>query len=105
VFVLPSLSEQWGMVLNEAACAGLPLVASDAAGAAWDLVEDGVNGFRVPAGDIAALREALRRLVDDAGLRASAGRRSAELGAGLTPARWAEAVAAAAARLATAGRH
>ena len=57
-FVLPSRSEQWGMVLNEAAAAGLPIVTSDAAGAAYDLVEDGVSGFRVPAGDTHALRRA-----------------------------------------------
>ena len=50
-FVLPSRSEPWGMVLNEAATAGLPLVATDGVGAAHELIEDGVNGFRVPVGD------------------------------------------------------
>src|SRR5205085_9673410 len=52
VFCLPSRSEQWGMVLNEAALAGLPLVATDAAGGAHDLVEP---EFVVPAGDEDAL--------------------------------------------------
>ena len=56
----PSRSEPWGMPLNEGAAAGLPLVATDAVGAARDLIEDGVNGFRVPAGDVEALRGALR---------------------------------------------
>ena len=37
VFVLPSRSEPWGMVLNEAAAAGLPLVATEESGAAHDL--------------------------------------------------------------------
>ena len=41
------------MVLNEAAAAGLPLVATEESGAAHDLVEDGVNGYRVAAGDVA----------------------------------------------------
>ena len=99
VLVLPSLSEPWGMVLNEAAAAGLPLVATDACGAAHDLIEDGVNGFRVPAGDSGALREALRRLADDPDLRARAGRRSLELSRSFTPEAWAAAVAALARRL------
>jgi glycosyltransferase involved in cell wall biosynthesis len=91
-FVLPSRSEQWGMVLNEAALAGLPLVATDAAGAAHELIEDGVNGFRVPAGDEAALAAALERLVRDDAFRAEAGERSREIGRRFTPEAWAEAV-------------
>jgi glycosyltransferase involved in cell wall biosynthesis len=92
-YVLPSRSEQWGMTLNEAAFAGLPIVATDAAGAAYELVEDGVSGLRIPAGDGAALRQALERLAGDADFRAAAARRSAELGARLTPEAWAAAVA------------
>lgn len=98
VFVLPSRSEPWGMVLNEAAAAGLPLVATEEAGAAHDLVEPGANGFRVPAGDVAALREALRTLADDPELRARLGARSRELAARFTPEAWAEGVASAAGR-------
>jgi glycosyltransferase involved in cell wall biosynthesis len=98
--VLPSLSEPWGMVLNEAAAAGLALVATDAVGAARDLVEDGVNGFVVPAGDVPALRAALGRLAGDPEFRATAGARSRELVAGFTPEAWAGAVATLARRLA-----
>jgi glycosyltransferase involved in cell wall biosynthesis len=98
VFVLPSQSEPWGMVLNEAAAAGLPLVATEQAGASHDLIEDGVNGFRVPAGDVDALREALLRLQADPELRRSAGARSRELAARLTPEAWADGVATAADR-------
>jgi glycosyltransferase involved in cell wall biosynthesis len=94
-FVLPSISEPWGMVLNEAAAAGLPLVATDAAGAAHELIEDGRNGFRVPAGDRGALNEALGRLADDETLRAAAGQRSLEVARRFTPEAWAAAVAAA----------
>ena len=93
--VLPSRSEPWGMTLNEAALAGLPLVATTAAGGAWELIEDGVNGFRVPADDPAALRAALQRLVADADFRQAAGRRSREIAARFTPEAWANAVAAA----------
>jgi glycosyltransferase involved in cell wall biosynthesis len=94
VYVLPSRSEQWGMTLNEAALAGLPLVASDAAGGTYDLVEDGVNGFRVPAGDADALAAALQRLVDDGELRKAAGAESRRIGARFTPEAWAAAVSA-----------
>ena len=91
--VLPSRSEPWGFPLNEGAAAGLPLVATDAVGAARELVEDGVNGFCVPAGDVEALRGALRRLADDEPFRRAAGARSRELAAKLTPEAWADAVA------------
>lgn len=93
VFVLPSRSEPWGMVLNEAAAAGLPLVATDGVGAAHDLIENGVNGFRVPVGDELALGEAMRRLTEDTGFRAAAGIRSRELSQRFTPEAWADAVA------------
>jgi glycosyltransferase involved in cell wall biosynthesis len=92
-FVLPSRSEQWGHVLNEAAAAALPLVATEAAGAAHDLIEHGVNGFRIPAGDAAALAEALGRIAGDAEFRRAAGARSRELARRFTAEAWAEAVA------------
>lgn len=91
--VLPSVSEPWGMPLNEAAAAGLPLVATESVGAAWELVDDGANGFRVPPGDDEALRASLGRLAADPDFRRRAGERSRELVAPLTPDRWAEAVA------------
>jgi glycosyltransferase involved in cell wall biosynthesis len=92
VAALPSRSDPWGMILNEAAAAGLPLVSTTAAGAAHELIEDGVNGFRVPPGDPAALRDALRRLADDAGLRRAAGERSRAIAERFTPDAWADAV-------------
>jgi len=100
VFVLPSCSEPWGMVLNEAAAAGLPLVATEEVGAAHDLIEEGVNGFRVPAGDEGALAAALRRVAEDEGFRAAAGARSRELSRRFTPEAWADGVVALAHRLA-----
>lgn len=93
VLVLPSRSDTWGMVLNEGAAAGLPLVASDVAGGAYDLIEDGVNGFRFASEDVGALSAAMRTLAGDERLRAEAGRRSAELSERFRPEAWAEAVA------------
>jgi len=98
-FVLASRSEPWGMVLNEAATAGLPLIATEGAGAAHDLVEDGVNGFRVPAGDEEALAAALTRVAEDGPFRLAAGARSRQLVARFTPEAWADGVAGLARRV------
>lgn len=45
VMVLPSLSEPWGLVVNEAMACGMPVVVSDRCGCATDLVQQGQNGY------------------------------------------------------------
>ena len=79
VFALLSEREPWGVVVNEAAACGLPLVLSDRVGAAHDLLRDGENGSLVGAGDVEAAAAALRRLAADPDLRASAGARSRDI--------------------------
>jgi glycosyltransferase involved in cell wall biosynthesis len=70
----PTFREPWGLVVNEAMNRSLPVIASDAVGAAaGGLVRDGRNGVIVPAGDPVALAAALRRLADDRELRARLG--------------------------------
>src|SRR5205085_3068871 len=75
VFALLSWHEPWGVVVNEAAASGLPLVLSDRVGAARDLLRDGENGFLVPAGDVDAAAAAITRLADDPELRGTFGGR------------------------------
>jgi len=62
VFVLPSRHDGWGVVVNEALGAGLPIIASRAVGASHDLVETGVNGEQVEVGDVKSLESAMRRM-------------------------------------------
>jgi glycosyltransferase involved in cell wall biosynthesis len=78
VFALLSRREPWGVVVNEAAACGLPLLLSDRVGAAPDLLHDGENGFLVPAGDAGAAAGALRKLADPE-TRRRMGYRSAEI--------------------------
>ena len=56
---VPARDEPWGVWVNEALACGCPVVATDAVGAAADLVRDGVDGWVVPAGDVGALARAL----------------------------------------------
>ena len=66
VFVLPSDNEAWGLTVNEAMCAGLPIVASAEIGCAPDLVRHDVNGRLFAAGDLNGLANALRPLLSHA---------------------------------------
>jgi glycosyltransferase involved in cell wall biosynthesis len=80
VLVLPSIStprgrEPWGLVVNEAMNQGVPVIATEAVGAAaGGLVQNGVNGWVVPERDSLALARALRRTLRDPVLRAALSR-------------------------------
>jgi glycosyltransferase involved in cell wall biosynthesis len=79
VVVVPSIPtrdflEPWGLVVNEAFDQGVPVIATDAVGAAaGGLVRNEETGLVVPAGDATALAAALRRLHRDPELRTRLG--------------------------------
>jgi glycosyltransferase involved in cell wall biosynthesis len=68
VLALPSLKEGWGLVVLEAASAGVPTVAYAEAGGVAESVRDGETGILV-SGDEAAFTAALSSLIDDDALR------------------------------------
>jgi glycosyltransferase involved in cell wall biosynthesis len=73
LFVLPSLFEPFGLVVNEAMLCGLPVAVSDRVGAKFDLVLPGENGYVFPAGDVEALACILREILPDPEKRARMG--------------------------------
>ena len=58
-FVLPSISEPWGLVINEAMASKLPVLVSNRCGCVADLVREGVNGFVFDPLDTRSLVELL----------------------------------------------
>ncbi|MBX3013829.1 MAG: glycosyltransferase family 4 protein [Caldilineaceae bacterium] len=72
IFALPTLGDCLPMVLSEAGAAGLPLIATQVGGIR-EIVQDGENGFLIPTGDVAALTQALRTLVENPNLRLTLG--------------------------------
>ncbi len=73
VFVLPAENEPWGLIVNEAMCAGLPVVVANEIGCVPDLVRHGENGLLVRAGDVTGLADALRILLSSEALRRAMG--------------------------------
>lgn len=63
IFVLPSVNETWGLVVNEAMNAGCAIVVTEQVGSGADLVINGKNGFVVEADSIPALVNALSALL------------------------------------------
>ena len=79
VLCVPSRYDGWGLVVPEGLASGLPVIATDRMGAALEFVQTGVNGWLIPAGDEAAILQAMReaaRLETDALQRLSQGARA-----------------------------
>jgi len=68
VFVLPTRHDGWGAVVSEAMGHGKAIIVTNQAGAAQHLVDPGVNGFVVKAGDVKSLAYALEEYIVKVGL-------------------------------------
>ena len=88
-FILPSRFEPWGVVAQEAAVSGLPLIVSDVSGAGVHLLRDRWNGRSFAAGDVKQLAECLEWFHHQSeSSLCTMGERSYELGKQYTPGRW-----------------
>jgi glycosyltransferase involved in cell wall biosynthesis len=61
-FVLPSISESWGLVVNEAMACSLPVMISNQCGCAADLVVNGCNGWSIDPTDCSQLTELMIKM-------------------------------------------
>lgn len=88
-FVHASTSEQWGLVVNEAMAAGLPVLVSNRCGCAADLVREGVNGFTFDPYDVEEMTRLMFRVAHGDVDRAALGQASREIIAEWGPERFA----------------
>ncbi len=83
ICVIPSitygLGDPWVFVLNEAMYFGKPVIATDAVGAAFDMIENDKNGFLVPEKNSDAIYEAMKTILSDEDLEKSMGKRSRKI--------------------------
>ena len=96
VFVLPSRYDGWGVVVNQAIGAGLPVICSDMVGAGHDLVDEEKNGLKFKAGDATSLTEKMKRFLAEPALIEKWGAASREKARAFTPeagaSKWVEAI-------------
>jgi glycosyltransferase involved in cell wall biosynthesis len=94
--ILPSASDQWGLVVNEAMAAGLPVVVSARCGCAPELAHQGVNAFTFEPGETDVLADILVGLsAMDSEERLAMGKRSQAIVSAYTPESFAEGLTAA----------
>ena len=93
-FVFPTRTDPWGLVVNEAMACGLPVICTQVAGCAADLI--GENGRLVSVGDVAELSRAMEDIATQAERRVQMGTESLQRIEAFSPERCAEGLALAA---------
>jgi len=89
MLILPTYTDTWGLVVNEAMACGLPVILSRAAGCAADLVKENWNGLLIESMDISSLLSAMENLACQPEQRAEMSVHSAEQIAHYSPEDWA----------------
>jgi glycosyltransferase involved in cell wall biosynthesis len=79
VFVLPTLHDVWGFVINEAMMCGCPVITTYDAGASRDLVKNRVNGYVVETRNVEQLYEAIKSILYNRRLRQDMKKASREM--------------------------
>lgn len=95
-FVHASMTEQWGLVVNEAMASGLPVIVSERCGCARDLVDNGVNGFCFDPERPQDLAKLMLKVAEEDFQRLAFGRASRRIIAEFGPERFASGLRAAA---------
>jgi glycosyltransferase involved in cell wall biosynthesis len=93
MLILPTYTDTWGLVVNEAMACGLPVILSRAAGCAPDLVRENWNGLLVPPSDVPSLASSMERIATRPDLLAMMGANSMQHIDLYTPKEWATAIA------------
>jgi glycosyltransferase involved in cell wall biosynthesis len=91
--ILPTYTDTWGFVVNEAMACGLPVILSHAAGCGADLVTESWNGRMVPPKDVQALNCAMRSLANQPELCGMLGANSRKRISDYSPQGWCEGIA------------
>ena len=91
--VLPSISETWGLVVNEAMAAGLPVLVSQRCGCVPELVQDGVNGYVCDPLDTEGMARLLGVMSSETADAGKMGEVSRQIVALYTPETWAQTLA------------
>ncbi len=92
-FILPSLKEAWGVVIHEAAAAGLPIITTITCGAGTQFVKDSKNGFIIENGNIKSIENSLLKMNDKSNNEIlEMGRHSKALSQTISPKMWGDAL-------------
>lgn len=95
MLILPTYTDTWGLVVNEAMACGLPVVVSQAAGCIRDLVREGWNGRIVPPRSVESLKAAITDLATEQTLRANMALHATSHIANFSPQEWSASTTAA----------
>lgn len=90
--ILPTYTDPWGLVVNEAMACGLPIIVSQAAGCCADLVTEGWNGRIVFPRDVNSLASAMRETASSPDLGLAMGANSTKRIAAYSPSEWAKGI-------------
>lgn len=88
MLVLPTYTDTWGLVVNEAMACGLPIITTNVAGCARDLIIEDWNGRIVPVKDVTSLSRAMSEMAKDRAKATLMGKNSADRIQQFTPEEW-----------------
>lgn len=76
IFVLPTHSDTWGLVINEAMSFGLPIITTNMCVAGLELIKEGENGYIVPVNDWRLIKQHIESLIENPSKRKEIGQRN-----------------------------